>query len=364
MLKSTQTETGTGVPDARRKAVAESIFIRACRRQKVDRTPVWLMRQAGRFMPEFREIRSKYGFLELCHNSQLAADVTVMAVDMLGVDAAIIFADILLPIEALGLGLQYLKGEGPHIENRLATPASIAALPEIDVKSSLSYVYDAITIAANQLPQNIPLIGFAGAPFTLASYMIEGGGSRNYENTKALMYTHADAWNQLMERIVKLTAEYLMHQVEAGADALQIFDSWIGCLSPCDYQRFVQPHMKALFDRLRSFNVPVIHFGTGTATLLPLMSDAGGDVIGFDWRVNLRDEWNKIGSNKAVQGNLDPTVLLGTKEEIKNQAERILREAAGQAGHVFNLGHGILPPTPVENVKYLVESVHSWEVKQ
>lgn len=342
----------------RRAAVAESLFIRACRRQTTPRAPIWLMRQAGRYQPEFREVRAKYGFLELCKNSQKAAEVTVMAVEMLNVDAAIIFADILLLIDALGCGLEYVKGEGPVIHKPIHTFDDVAALPDIDVAESLSYVYEALRLTANQLPKHIPLIGFAGAPFTLASYLIEGGSSKNFEKTKALMYSQPETWHQLMDRIVDLTAKYLQHQVTAGADALQLFDSWVGCLSPTDYRRFVLPHSTKLIDTI-SGDVPIIHFGTNTATLLADMKEAGGDVIGLDWRIPLDQGWAKVGHNTAVQGNLDPTVLLGTKEEIKLQAQRVLKEAAGKPGHIFNLGHGILPPTPIENVKYLVEVVRN-----
>lgn len=342
----------------RRTAVAESVFMRACRSESVERTPVWLMRQAGRYQAEFRAVRSKYGFLELCKTPEKACEVTVMAVEMLNVDAAIIFADILLPIDALGLGLEYVKGEGPQIGRPIRSRADVEALPQIDVATSLSYVYDAIELTSQKLQKNIPLIGFAGAPFTLASYMIEGGGSRNFENTKALMYSDPTAWALLLDRIVEITAKYLHHQVEAGADALQIFDSWVGCLSPSDYSRFVLPHMRKLFDTVGDI-APVIHFGTNTATLLPLLREAGGDVIGMDWRIPLDQGWQIIGHDKAVQGNLDPTVLLGSKDEIRIQACRILQEAKGKPGHIFNLGHGILPMTPVENVKYLVEVVRN-----
>lgn len=347
----------------RRRAVVESRFIKACRREPVDRTPIWLMRQAGRFMPEFRAIRERMSFLELCKNPDMACEVTVMAVDMLQVDAAIIFADILLPIEALGLGLEYVKGEGPLIHRPIASSADVNALPDIDVGDSLSYVYEAIRRTSKQLPDNIPLIGFAGAPFTLASYMIEAGGSKNFDKTKMFMYREPQAWHTLMQRIVEITTEYLDHQVNAGADALQLFDSWIGCLSPSDYQRFVLPHMKNLIDAI-SGKVPVTHFGTGTATLLHQMSEAGGDVIGLDWRVDLRRAWQHVGYEKAVQGNLDPTILLADRNEIKSQALRVLDEARGRHGHIFNLGHGVLPMTPPDNVKYLVDVVQNAETAQ
>lgn len=310
-------------------------------------------------MPEFREIRSRFGFLELCKNSEMACEVTVMAVEQLGVDAAIIFADLLLIVDALGLGLEFVKGEGPVIHRPIRSAADVEALPNIDAAESLSYVCKAISLTAQALPEDIPLIGFAGAPFTVAAYMIEGGGSRNFENTKSFMYNEPVAWAQLLQRISDDTAQYLHAQVDAGADALQIFDSWVGCLSPADYERFVLPHTRSLLTALKS-RVPTIHFGTGTATLLELMSQAGGDVIGLDWRVPLDKGWARVGHDRAIQGNLDPTVLFGPKEEIRTQAQRILKEAGGRPGHVFNLGHGILPTTNPDSVKYLVEAVHEW----
>ena len=346
-----------------RREASESRFIQACKRQKPDRTPIWLMRQAGRFMPEFRDIRSRVSFLELCKNSELACEVTVMPVDMLDVDAAIIFADILLPIDALGLGLEYVKGEGPLIHNPIRLATDVAALKPIDVGQSLGYVYKSIELTARALPKHIPLIGFAGAPFTLASYMIEAGGSKTFDKTKSFMYSEPEAWHLLMKKIVDISAQYLNFQVDAGADALQLFDSWVGCLSPTDYERFVLPHTKALIE-LVSGRVPVIHFGTGTATLLKLMAQAGGDVIGLDWRVNLAEAWLNLGFDKAVQGNLDPTVLLGTREELKLQVARIMKEAASRPGHIFNLGHGVLPMTSPDQVKFLVETVRNSEAAQ
>lgn len=336
-------------------AQAEPLFIRACRRESVERTPIWLMRQAGRFQSEYRAIREKVSFLELCGTPALAAEVTVFAVEQLKVDAAIIFADILLPLVPLGVGLKFERGDGPVIERPVASAADVARLKDFDVATELGFVMESINLVVKELNSDIPLIGFAGAAFTLASYMIEGGSSRNFEKTKAFMYTQESAWHDLMTVLAGMTAKYLNAQIAAGARVVQLFDSWVGCLSPYDYQRYVAPHMKATIDGITG-GTPVIHFGTGTATLLGAMKNAGGDVIGLDWRCDLGSTWDKLG-DVAVQGNLDPVILLSDREQIRVQAERIIREADGRPGHIFNLGHGILPPTPVENVKYLVELV-------
>jgi uroporphyrinogen decarboxylase len=335
----------------------ESIFLKACRREPTEVTPIWLMRQAGRYMAEYRAIRAKVPFLELCKRPDLAAEVTVTAADVLGVDAAILFADILLILEPLGFQLEFAKGEGPIIHNPVRVGADVDRVRPLDQIAALEFVIDAIKLIRAALPARIPLIGFAGAPFTLACYAIEGGGSRHYEQAKAFMYRDPGSWHALMERLVSANALYLNAQAAAGADALQIFDSWVGTLGPHDYSRFVEPHMAALFAKL-SQDVPVIHFGTGTATLLERQRDAGGAVIGLDWRVELDEAWRRLGGKVAVQGNLDPVVLLSSREEIEHQTRRILGQAAGRPGHIFNLGHGILQETPVENVKYLVDLVH------
>lgn len=334
---------------------ADAPFLLACRREPAPYTPVWLMRQAGRYMAEYRTVRARYGFLELCKTPAAAAQVTVEAVDRLGVDAAIIFADILLILEPFGLGLEFTPGDGPVLHRPVRSPDDVARLPHNDAAAELAYVYEAVRQARAQL--RVPLIGFAGAPFTLASYAIEGGGSRNYVHTKKLMYTAPDAWNTLMERLGSATANYLNAQIEAGVDAVQIFDSWVGALSPSDYRRFVLPHMQKLIAAVRP-GVPVIHFGTGTCGLLEAMREAGGDVLGLDWRVEFDAGWARIGTDFAVQGNLDPIVLLGPLAEIRAQTKRILAQAGGRPGHIFNLGHGILPETPVDNVRALVELVH------
>jgi uroporphyrinogen decarboxylase len=321
-------------------------------------TPIWLMRQAGRYMSEYRAVRAKVPFLDLCRRPELAAEVTVRAADRLGVDAAILFADILLILEPLGFELEFAKGEGPLIHNPIRQAADIDRIRPFEQAASLNFVLEAIRLIRAALPSNLPLIGFAGAPFTLACYAIEGHGSRHYELTKTFMYRDSGAWNALLARFTEATALYLNAQAESGAQALQVFDSWVGTLSPYDYRRCVQPHMARLFSRIDQA-VPVIHFGTNTGTLLELMRAAGGTVIGLDWRVELDRAWERLGYDVAVQGNLDPAVLLAAPPEIERQARRILSQAKGRPGHIFNLGHGILPQTPTDNVRALVDVVHA-----
>jgi uroporphyrinogen decarboxylase len=330
-------------------------FLKACRREPTPFTPIWLMRQAGRYMPEYRAVRSRLGFLELCKNPDAAAEVTVTAADRLGVDAAIIFADILLIVEPMGLGLEFSQSDGPVFYNPVRSPADIARLPEVDAPAAVPFVYEAVRKARAAL--KVPLIGFSGAPFTLASYIIEGGGSRNYLHTKTLMYREPEAWHLLMRRLSTAVVGYLNAQIAAGADAVQLFDSWVGCLAPDDYQRFVLPHMQTVIAGITP-GVPVIHFGTGTSGLLELFRQAGGHVIGVDWRVDLGSAWQRIGSDFAVQGNLDPVALFAPIDEIRDRAARILERAGGHRGHIFNLGHGILPRTPVDHVIALVDMVH------
>jgi uroporphyrinogen decarboxylase len=331
--------------------------MRACRREPVPYTPIWLMRQAGRYMHEYREVRAKTTFLELCKNPSLAAEVTVTAVERLGVDAAIIFADILLILEPMDIDLEFAHGEGPVIHNPVQNASDVDRLVEIEDVSALEFVYEAIRQTRRALRPDIPLIGFCGAPFTLASYLIEGGGSKNYIHTKQLMYNDAGAWHAMMALISRALVQYLNAQIAAGAQAVQLFDSWVGCLSPDDYREFVLPHTQSVIRNVTP-GVPVIHFGTGTATLLELMRKAGGDVIGLDWRVPLDDGWQRVGHDVAVMGNLDPVALFANQDQLREQAKRILDQAGGRAGHIFNLGHGILPETPVENVIALVEMVH------
>jgi|SRR6185312_1250819 len=340
------------------EALQNSAFMRACRREPAPYTPVWLMRQAGRYMKEYREIRERVGFLELCKNPELAAEVTVTAVQRLGVDAAIIFADILLILEPLGAQLEFAKGDGPVIHNPVRTAADVDNLRELEDPGALQFVFEAIRQTRASLPVDIPLIGFCGAPFTLASYIIEGGGSRNYVHTKQLMYDDKGAWDALLSIISRALVKYLNAQIDAGAQAVQLFDSWAGCLSPDDYRTYVLPHTQSVIRNVRA-NVPVIHFGTGTAALLELMREVGGDVIGVDWRVRLDEAWSRVGHDVAVMGNLDPVALFASQDHIRAEARRILDYAAGRPGHIFNLGHGILPGTPVENVIELVEFVRT-----
>jgi uroporphyrinogen decarboxylase len=346
-----------GAPADPGERLRQSRFLRACRGEPTDVTPIWLMRQAGRYMAEYRELRSRFRFLDLCKRPELAAEVTVTAAESLGVDAAILFADILLILEPLGFELDFVRGDGPVIHNPIHEPADVDRVRPLESLTDLQYVLEAVRLVRDSLRADLPLIGFAGAPFTLACYAIEGSGSRHYEKAKAFMYGHPEAWNALMDTLTASTAAYLNAQIAAGAQAVQVFDSWVGNLSPDDYRRFVQPHMARLFAALAP-GVPTIHFGTGTASLLELQRDAGGQVIGLDWRVDLDAAWDRLGPHVAVQGNLDPVVLLAPPEEIRRQAGRILAQARGRGGHIFNLGHGVLPSTPVESVRLLVDFVH------
>jgi len=333
-----------------------SPFLAACRREPVPYTPIWLMRQAGRYMAEYRAVRERLGFLELCHSPDAAAEVTVTAAERLGVDAAIIFADILLVLEPMNVGLEFTRGDGPAILRPVRSAADVDRLPDVDVQA-LDFVFAAVRRARAALPAGLPLIGFAGAPFTLASYLVEGGGSRTYARTKTLMLGDPGAWRALMERLVTTLAAYLNRQIDAGADAVQLFDSWVGCLAPADYRTHVLPHVRALIAAIHP-GTPVIHFGTDTAGLLEAMRAAGGDVIGVDWRIDLDAAWARVGHDVAVQGNLDPTALLAPIAEIRARAAAILGQAASRPGHIFNLGHGILPQTPVDHVRALVDAVH------
>ncbi|MFZ0285522.1 MAG: uroporphyrinogen decarboxylase [Terriglobales bacterium] len=340
----------------------ESRFVKACRAQPVDRTPVWFMRQAGRYMPEYRAVRKQYSLIEICKQPKVAAEVTITAAEILAVDAAIIFADLLLPLEVMGLPFHFAAGEGPVIEKPVRAPDDVARL-RIDGAADLGYVAEAVRLVCKHFGDRLPVIGFCGAPFTLASYMIEGGGSRNYIHSKKMMYSSPQTWDELQRKLVAVTAEYACEQVRAGADVIQIFDSWVGCLSVEDYRRYVLPHATQLVTRLRATGAPVIYFGTDTATLLPSMQETGADVIGLDWRIPLDEGWAKLGNKKAVQGNLDPVLLFAAWPELKSRAEEVLRLAAGRAGHIFNLGHGILPETPVENVKALANFVQESSVR-
>ena len=336
-----------------------SSFLRACYRQPNDVTPVWFMRQAGRYMAEYRAIREKFSLIEICHHPEIAAEVTLQPVNALGVDAAILFADILLPAIPLGVGLEFVKGEGPVLQNPVRTMDDVKNLHPVDAESDLGYVMDAIRILRGQLT-DVPLIGFCGAPFTVASYIIEGGPSREFLKTKSMMYSAPDVWHALMEKLSVVLSDYLVAQIHAGAQAVQVFDSWVGALSPSDYEIFAMPYSQKILQDAQKENVPVIHFGTNTTTLLPLMKRAGGDVIGLDWRIPLDDGWNLLGDDVAVQGNLDPTILFAPRGEIKKRVHDILKRANGKPGHIFNLGHGILQHTPVDNVKAVVDMVHEY----
>jgi uroporphyrinogen decarboxylase len=316
------------------------------------------MRQAGRYMKEYRDLRAKVGFLELCRDPDLVAEVTVHAATRLGVDAAILFSDLLLPLEAFGRTLEYESGEGPQVTPALRDPADVARLPEPDVET-LSYVFDAVARTRRALPAHLPLIGFAGAPYTLASYLIEGGGSAHYRHTKGFMYAAPDAWDALLHRLTSLCIAYLERQIAAGAQVVQIFDSWVGSLSPEDYRRHVLPHVTRLVAAVRG-RAPVILFGTQTTALLEALAGTRPAAVGVDWRIDLLDAWERIGET-AIMGNLDPAVLFAPRDEVVRRTRALLSRAGGRPGWVFNLGHGILPHTPVDNVLALIETIRSWE---
>jgi uroporphyrinogen decarboxylase len=324
----------------------------------VDTTPVWFMRQAGRYMAEYRALRERYSLLEICRVPDLATQVTLQPVRRIDVDAAILFSDLLLPLDPMGLAFDFIKGEGPQIERPVGTPADIDMLRVFEPREALGHVLTAIRQIQQELAGVVPLIGFAGAPFTLASYAIEGGHSNNFAKTKALMYGHPDAWHRLCEKFATVVSDYLLAQIEAGVDAVQVFDSWVGTLNAADYREFALPHTRRIFEAIGR-RVPTIHFGTGTATILEELRDAGGDVIGVDWRIPIDEAWERIGGDHAVQGNLDPTLLLGPPARMFEQTDDVLGRIDGRPGHIFNLGHGILPSTPVEHVQMLAQYVHS-----
>jgi uroporphyrinogen decarboxylase len=334
----------------------KSRFLRAARRQPVDTTPVWIMRQAGRYLPEYRAVRDKVSFLELCKKPQLAAEVTLSAQQALGVDAAILFADLLPILEPMGFQLEYSAGNGPKIHNPIRTLEDLKRVRACDL-DELGFVYDTVRLVRKELPPGIPLLGFAGAPFTLASYAIEGGGSRDFAKTKRIMYTQPELWAGLMDRLADSVGGYLERQIEAGCQAVQIFDSWAGCLSPADYQKYALPYSRKLFQRIGSA-VPTIHFLQGNPALLPLQREAGGSIIGLDWRMELGEAWRLLDHKVAVQGNLDPHVLQSDLPTLRAQTRAILDAAGGRPGHIFNLGHGVLPETDPNQVKALVSMVH------
>ncbi|PQO37084.1 uroporphyrinogen decarboxylase [Blastopirellula marina] len=334
-----------------------SAFLKACRREPTDFTPVWLMRQAGRYMKEYRDVRAKTTFLELCANPQLCSEVMCTAVEKLGVDAAIIFSDLLPILQPMGLDLEFAKGEGPVIHNPIREAADVDRVLELESTDSLHYVMETVKQTRADLPSDMPLIGFAGAPFTLASYAIEGGGSRDYVNTKTLMFRDPGAWRELMERFVRAISRYLNAQIAAGAQAVQLFDSWAGALGPDDYRRYVLPYVKDIVAQIAP-GVPVINFATGNPALLPMLAESGAAVVGVDWRIRLDVAWETVGHNIAVQGNLDPVSLLADQMELRRRAKDVLDQAAGRPGHIFNLGHGVMQQTPVDNARALVDMVH------
>jgi uroporphyrinogen decarboxylase len=334
-----------------------SRFMKAVRREPVDMTPVWIMRQAGRYLPEYMAVRSKVQFIELCKRPELACEVTVTAQRVLQVDAAILFADLLPILQPMGIQLEYLKGEGPVIHNPVRTAADIDQLVVVPSADPIDYMMQAVRMIRSALPNDIPLLGFAGAPFTLASYCIEGGSSKNYVRTKSLMYNDIGAWNALMCKLVDSVCVSLTAQLQNGCQAVQVFDSWAGCLSPTDYTRYVLPHTKRLIETV-SEHGPVINFLTGNPALIPLQRTAGGAVIGIDWRVGLDEAWSAIGFDTAVQGNLDPVSLYADPAVLKQKTQEVLDAADGRDGHIFNLGHGVMPDMRAENVKTLVQLVH------
>jgi uroporphyrinogen decarboxylase len=345
------------VSDATDAPWHNSLFLRACRSEPTEYTPVWFMRQAGRYMPEYRRIRQQHSFLELCRNPQLCSQIMCLAVEQLGVDAAILFSDLLPILEPMGMDLEFAKGEGPLIHNPVRESADVARMIELKNAESLDFVMQAVRQTRGDLPPHIPLIGFAGAPFTLASYAIEGGASRDYLHTKTLMFHDRGAWDALMGRLARAVIVYLNAQIAAGVQAVQLFDSWAGCLSPDDYRASVLPYVRQVIEGI-SPGVPVISFATGNPQLLPLLAEANPGVVGVDWRVRLDDAWAMIGHDRAIQGNLDPMSLLADRKELRRRAVDVLQQAGGRPGHIFNLGHGILPQTPVENARALVDIVH------
>jgi|SRR5580704_5918864 uroporphyrinogen decarboxylase len=335
----------------------QSRFLRAARREPTDTTPIWIMRQAGRYLPEYQAVRSKVTFLDLCKRPALAAEVTLTAQQVLGVDAAILFADLLPILEPMGFELEYKPGDGPAIHNPVRTIDDLARVHELRNVDEVGFVFETVRLVRKSLPADIPLLGFAGAPFTLASYAIEGGGSRDFARTKRIMYGCRELWDGLLSRLADSLVRYLKRQIEAGCQAVQIFDSWAGCLSPSDYREYVLPYSKRVFDGLPR-DVPTINFLTGNPALLPLQRQAGGSIIGLDWRVDLGDAWKTVGYDVAVQGNLDPIALQADLPTLKRQAKAVLERASGRAGHIFNLGHGVLPETDPNQVKALVSLVH------
>jgi uroporphyrinogen decarboxylase len=333
--------------------------LRACRREAVDVTPVWFMRQAGRYMAEYRAIRKNHTLLEICRQPELATEVTLQPVKALGVDAAILFADILLPLEPMGAPFEFAAGEGPVIHEPVRTRAQVDKLRVFEIEEGLPHVLQAVRLLRRELDGKTPLIGFSGAPFTIGSYLIEGGKSRHFELTKRMLYGEPETWHALASKLSEVIKRYLLAQIQAGAHAVQLFDSWVGELSPTDYREFVLPHVKNILSEVQQAGVPVLHFGTGTSTLLEVMREAGGHVIGIDWRTPLDDARRRLGDGVALQGNLDPLALQAPRDFLTRRVEEVLTRAGKGPGHVFNLGHGILPETSPDQVKFVVDLVHA-----
>ena len=344
------------------KKMEECPFLMACRRERTPYTPIWLMRQAGRYLKEYRALRKKYSFLTMCKNPELAAQVTLQPVEKFKLDAAIIFSDILIPLEPMGVEFEFAKGEGPVFHHPLREKRDVKRLRIFDPEKEISFLMEAIRIVRKELEGRVPLIGFSGAPFTLASYIIEGGHSKNYVLTKSLMYQDRPTWDALMEKISEVLIRYLNAQTQSGVQALQIFDSWVGCLSPGDYEEYVLPYSRKVIEGVNK-SVPLIHFATSNSTLLELMKRAGGDVIGLDWRMDIGEAWARLGYDVAIQGNLDPVILLGPVDLIERNVKKILDRVGGRPGHIFNLGHGILPNTPPDHVATLVDIVHEYSAR-
>lgn len=332
-------------------------YLKACRKEPVDCTPVWIMRQAGRYLPEYRSLRSQYSFIETCKTPELAVEITLQPIRRFELDAAIIFADILLPLENMGIDFEFTKDDGPQINNPLRTMQDVQKMRAINPMEEMSYLMDAIRMVKQELNGSVPLIGFSGAPFTLASYVTEGSGSKNYIHTKTMMYREPEAWHRLMEKLTDMVIQYLNDQIKAGVQAVQVFDSWVGCLSVADYKEFVFPYQQRLMASLDQ-SVPHVHFAFGASHLLTLVLEAGGDVIGLDWRMEIDDAWKTLGYRPAVQGNLDPVALYGSQNYLKKRIKEILDGVRGRNGHIFNLGHGILPTADTDNVKCMVDLVH------
>ena len=332
-------------------------LLHACARRPVDATPVWLMRQAGRYLPEYRAIREKLSFVEMCMRPDIAAEVTLQPLRRFDLDAAIIFADILLPLEPMGIGFHFTPEDGPVIERPIRGAADLAGVHTIDAAADLQYVMDAIRLVRHELADSVPLIGFSGAPFTLASYIVEGGHSRNYTHVKKLMYDDPVTFGRLMSLISEVVVDYLLAQIAAGAQVVQLFDSWVGWLGPFDYEHLVLPHVRSVVDKVKGKGAPVIYFGNGASAMLDHIATAGSEVIGVDWRIDIDRAWDQLG-DVAVQGNLDPITLLGPTGAIEERVADIIARVGGRPGHIFNLGHGLVPQTPPDNVKYVIDAVH------